>query len=283
MASDGDQATLDYLPMWNASDEQIYFWRIVPLGNMRFTIGIYRIAPEGGEAELVRDLTTTFADRLPLFDYEHLYLDGSSAISPDGNTVAVLMTAFDEMGASAQSLWTIDLNDAKAKPQKLADVEDFRAARPEWAQDFPPQAQGLSWTGDGAGIVVMSYSDVSVSMPFQVYQYIDIVSGEITPIVDFSGLEETESYSEPATGSDLPWRAYSPWTASLSPAGDKLLMVNDLSGTVAVFTAPLPPTGDLPVVSASADTSPMSGVATSSRGEDGKVVAYGLLLNLTEK
>ncbi|MBK8051011.1 MAG: hypothetical protein IPK16_30290 [Anaerolineales bacterium] len=129
----------------------------------------------------------------------------------------------------------------------------------------------------------MTYSDVGVSMPFQVYQYIDIASGEITPIVDFSGLEEMESYSEPATGSDLPWRVYSPWTASLSPAGDKLLMVNDLSGTVALFTAPLPPTGDLPAVSASADVSPMSGVATSSRGEDGKVLAYGLLLNITEE
>jgi catechol 2,3-dioxygenase-like lactoylglutathione lyase family enzyme len=54
-------------------------------------------------------------------------------------------------------------------------------------------------------------------------------------------------------------------------------------GTVAVFTAPLPPTGDLPVVSASADESPSSGVANSSRGEDGKVIAWGLLLNITEQ
>ncbi|MBK8048949.1 MAG: hypothetical protein IPK16_18630 [Anaerolineales bacterium] len=250
---------------------------------MRFTIGIYRIAPEGGEPELVRDLTTTFADRLPMFDYEKIYLDGTSALSPDGETLAVLMTSFDEMGASEQSLWTIDLTDAKSKPQMLADVEDFRAPRPEWAQDFPPQAQGLAWSGDGAGIVVMTHSDVGVSMPFQVYQYIDIANGEITPIVDFSGLEEMESYSEPAPGSDLPWRVYSPWTASLSPAGDKLLMVNDLSGTVALFTAPLPPAGDLPGISASADISPMSGVATSSRGAEGKVVAYGLLLNITEE
>ena len=60
-------------------------------------------------------------------------------------------------------------------------------------------------------------------------------------------------------------------------------MINDLGGTVALFTAPLPPTGDLPVVSASSDPSPMSGVATSSRGEGGKVLAYELLITITEE
>ncbi|MBK8051012.1 MAG: hypothetical protein IPK16_30295 [Anaerolineales bacterium] len=56
--------------------------------------------------------TTTFADRLPMFDYEKIYLDGTSALSPDGETLAVLMTSFDEMHASERSLWTIDLTDA---------------------------------------------------------------------------------------------------------------------------------------------------------------------------
>ena len=86
-----------------------------------------------------------------------------------------------------------------------------------------------------------------------------------------------------APGSELPWRAYSPWTGSLSPEGDMLLMINDLGGTVALFTATLPPTGDLPLVSASADESPSSGVANSSRGEGGKVTARGLLINITEQ
>ena len=129
----------------------------------------------------------------------------------------------------------------------------------------------------------MANSAVGATMPFQVYYYVDSAGGGITPVVDFSGLEEMDSYSEPAPGSDLPWRVYSPWTGSLSPAGDKLLMVNDLGGTVALFTAPLPPTGDLPAVSASTDESPSSGVANSSRGEDGKVIAYGLLLNTVEE
>ena len=283
LPDEGTNPKLDYLPMWHPSDGQIYFWRVVPLGNMRYTLGIYRTAPDGGEAELVRDLTVDFAAQVPLFDYEELFLDGISAISPDGNTVAALMTTVTEMGSTEQNLWTIDLTDPEAAPQLLAGPEDFRSGLPEWAQDFPPQAQGLSWTGDGAGIVAVVNTALNPSIPFQIYYYVDAAGGEITPVVDFSGLEEMDSYSEPAPGSDLPWRVYSPWTASLSPAGDKLLMINDLGGTVALFTAPLPPTGDLPTVSASSDPSPMSGVATSSRGQGGKVLAYELLLTITEE
>lgn len=285
LVADGERVNLDLVPMWNATDGQIYFWRIVPLGNMRFTIGIYRIAPDGDKAELVRDLTADFAAQLPLFDYEELFLDGISAISPDGNAVGVLMTSPNEMGAWEQGLWTIDLADTEAAPQRLAGVDDFRTALPDWAQDFPPQAQGLVWTGDGAGIVVVVNTNAGASMPFQVYYYVDAAGGGVTPVVDFSGLEDWESYSEPAPGSELelPWRAYSPWTGSLSPQGDKLLMVNDLGGVVGLFTAPLPPTGELPAVSASADESPMSGASLSSRAEDGKVVVYGLLLTITEE
>lgn len=280
--SEGEQPILDYLPMWHPSDGMIYFWRILPLGNFRYTIGLYRISPAGGEPELVRDLTAQFAAQIPLYDYERFFLDGVSAISPDGSTVAALMTMVNDMGGTQQSLYTIDIADTEAAPQALAGPEDFLSAIPEWAQDFPPQANGLFWTGDGKGIVVVVNTAINPSIPFQVYYYVDAAGDGITPVVDFSGLEDYESYSEPAPGSDLPWRAYSPWTGSLSPQGDKLLMVNDLGGTVALFTAPLPPTGDLPAVSASADESQATGIANSSRGEGGKVIAWGLLLNITE-
>jgi hypothetical protein len=283
LISEGERAELDYLPMWHPADEEIYFWRIVPLGNLRFTIGIYRVGLDGEEAVLVRDLTADFADRVPLFQYEELFLDGMSALSPDGETVVVLMTSINDMGIFEHTLWSIDLVDPDAEPLLLADVEDFRSALPDWAQDFPPQAQGLAWTGDGAGIVVVVNSQVSASTPFQVYYYVDANGEEITPVVDFSGLEEVESYAEPAPGSDLPWRVYSPWTGSLSPAGDKLLLINDLGGVVALFTAPLPPTGELPMVSASADESQYSGTATASRGDGGKVLAYDLLLTISEE
>lgn len=283
LKSEGKKPVLDYLPMWNSADSMIYFWRVVPLGNMRYTIGIYRIGVDGGAPELVRDLTADFAASLPYYQAEKIFLDGIAAVSPDGATVAVLMSSFDEMGATQQTLYAIDLADATAAPKQLAGMTEFSSAIPEWAQAFPPQAQGLSWTGDGKGVVVVVNTELNPSIPFQVYYYADADGSKVTPVVDFSGLTDYESYSEPATDSDLPWRAYSPWTASLSPKGDKLLMVNDLGGTVALFTAALPPTGALPVVSASTQESPSSGVATSSRGQDGKVLTYGLLMTIDEQ
>ena len=278
---DSQPPMLDYLPMWHPSDGQIYFWRIAPLGNMRFTIGLYRIAPAGGDPEQVRDLTASFAAQAPLFDYEALFLDGVSAIAPAGDTVAALMSSVNDMGSYQQSLWLIDISGDDAAPQQLAGPDQFATAVPEWVY-YPPQAQGLIWTGDSAGIVVVANTSAGTMMPFQVYYYVDAASAEVTPLVDFSGLEEMDSYSDPAPGSDLPWRAYSPWTGSLSPQGDTLLMINDLGGTIALFSAPLPPTGDLPVVTASDDESPMNGSANASRGEGGKVIMYGLGLNISE-
>jgi hypothetical protein len=38
----------------------------------------------------------------------------------------------------------------------------------------------------------------------------------------------------------------------MSPKGDKVLMVTDLSGVIGLLTSQLPPSGALPVVSASA-------------------------------
>ena len=87
LVADGEKVRLDYLPAWNPADGMIYFWRIVPLGNMRFTIGIYRIAPEGGDPELVRDLTAEFAAQIPLFQYDRFFLDGMSAIAPEARTL----------------------------------------------------------------------------------------------------------------------------------------------------------------------------------------------------
>ena len=116
LIADGEMPALDYLPMWNVDDGQIYFWRIVPLGNQRFTLGIFRLAADGGEAELVRDLTTVFAGQIPYYDYERIFLDGISAISPDGSAAAAIMTSISDVGTTEQKLWLIDLTDTKAEP-----------------------------------------------------------------------------------------------------------------------------------------------------------------------
>jgi hypothetical protein len=156
----------------------------------------------------------------------------------------------------------------------------FNAALPAW-QQFPAYPTGLSWTADGQGVLTIAQSE-DPHTPFTLFYYVEVESGSITPVVDFSGLPDPEAYSEPAPGSDIIARYFSPWTGSMSPQGDKLLMVNDLGGVMSLLTAPLPPTGDLPVVSATTDQSTMSTASRSSRSLDGKVLMYGLLLAVKE-
>jgi Tol biopolymer transport system component len=272
---------VDYLPAWNQADGQIYFWRFASQGEyLKFTMGIYRIAPEGGEAELVRDLTEAVPTAVPLFRQEGYYLDGPASISPDGTSLAALLSTFDEFGGTQTNLWLIDLADDTVAPQQLIDVAGFNAAQPAW-QDFPAYPLGVAWTADSQGVVAMAHSE-NVHTPFTLFYYVDVESGTVTPVVDFSTLADPESYMEPAPGSEIPYRYYSPWTASMSPEGDKLLMVNDLGGVSGLLSASLPPDGTLPGVSASSEESTMSTASRSSHSADGKVLVYGLLMEVQE-
>ena len=272
---------LDYLPAWNPADGQIYFWRFVSLGEyLKFNLGLYRLAPEGGEVELVRDLTEAIPQSVPVFEQEAFYMDGPSAISPDGQSLAALFSTIDEFGGLQTGLWLIDLTDAEAAPQELMPPAEFAAAVPAW-QPFPTFPNGLSWTADGQSVLVMALSD-DIHTPFTVFYNVNVEDGAVTPVVDFSSLPDPESYFEPAPDSELIFRYYSPWTASMSPQGDKLLMLNDLGGVMGMFTAPLPPDGSLPVVSAATEESTMSTASRSSRSQDGKVLIYGLLFTVQE-
>ena len=243
--------------MWHPSDGQIYFWRIVPLGNFRYTIGLYRISPDGGEPELVRDLTAQFAAQIPLYDYERLFLDGVSAISPDGNTVAALMTRVNDMGGTEQSLWT-------HRPRRCQGRTPGAGRRRGLPQRDPRVGAGLPAAGarpvldrrrqghrrrgqHGAERLRSPSRSTTMSTCGRRHH-----AGRRLQRAGGDGeLLRTGSRQRPALACLLAL------DGSLSPAGDKLLMVNDLGGTVALFTAPLPPTGDLPVVSASADESPI--------------------------
>ena len=62
-----------------------------------------------------------------------------------------------------------------------------------------------------------------------------------------------------------------------------LLMLNDLGGTMGLFTSVLPPTETLPAVSASSQQPVEQGSTRSSRSSDGKLIMYGLLMTVAEQ
>jgi hypothetical protein len=274
------ELNLDYVPMWNPADGSLLFWRLSPLGNLQYDLGIFSVDPAGGNAELVVDVSESMAGFVPFFRTDEIALDGPSGVSPDGLAVAVLMRSLNDLGATASSLWLIDLGGVIDEPVLALDAEGLRAGLPEW-QSFPPTARGLSWTADSATVVTLSTSP-SVQTPFTLLHSVDVATLETTPVVDFSGLPDARSYFDIAEGSTLPWRAYSPWTASLTSAGDALLMVNDLTGIAGVFQAALPAQGDLPTVIAYTERVNSNMSTRASRSVDGKVVVYGALL-ITEQ
>ena len=84
--------TLDYLPMWSPTGDNIYFWRSVPIqAPITYTLQLMRIAPTGGTPELVSDLTQALAGNLLFFSNQYWFMDGVSAMSPDGSKIAMIM------------------------------------------------------------------------------------------------------------------------------------------------------------------------------------------------
>ncbi|MFZ1768873.1 MAG: hypothetical protein WAU00_06735 [Caldilinea sp.] len=273
-------ALIDYLPSWNAADGSIVFWRVKALGFPNFEVALYKVTP-GSEAELVRDLTEALPQQILIFQQESFYLDGFSAVSPDGTKLAAIVNDVSGFGAQA-NLWVIDLTDDTVAPTPVMSFADYQSAVPNWP-GVPAAPVGLSWTADSAGLVTVGFSNLGNSTPFMVFFYVDPAAGSFTPVVDFSGVEDSSAYFATAPDSDLPWRAFSPWTGSLSPSGAKLLMLNDLTGRMGLFTSPLPPTGGLPPVATAANESIASTVTRSSRAANGMMLMYGLLLTISEE
>jgi hypothetical protein len=171
-------------------------------------------------------LTTTLPKLIPFFYYQTVALDGSSAVAPDGSKVAVLMASLNDMGAAQYSLYTVDLAQPDAAPQLVVEPTSWGAAVPTW-QDMPTNPLGISWLPDSKGLVVEAFSQ-NTWTPFTVFYYIDAASSEMTPVVDFSGLDSSEAYGENAPDTEIPWRYYSPWAASLAPAAQGVVNGNSV-------------------------------------------------------
>ncbi len=268
---------LDLLPMWSPDSSTIYFWRVEPLGDLAYNMGIFQIGATEGDAEQVIDLTDSMTGYLPRYSQSNFGLDGMSALSPDGSQIAVLLTDMTNTlyGTTPVTLWLLNLDDAASEPAQLMTSDDFQAALPTW-QNLPANPQGLSWTGDGSAIVVNAFSN-DTHAPLNLYYYVDAASGEAVPAVDFSGAATIEDlYS--VDGTPIPLRYYAPWSASLTADDMTLVMFNDLGGTAGVLESVLPPTGDLPEILRTAESlSTLPTGVRSSRSDDGKVIMSGIM------
>ncbi len=189
--------SLDYLPMWNHQDGQIYFWRSVPDPTypLSLTLSVMRVAPDGGEAELVREVQENPAGNLIWFDNEAWYMDGVSALSPDGRYVAMLVVTvdYDTEDPGNDGLWIVDLEETGTPLRQVATTEELQAALPSWSAT-PLVPVGLSWQANGESLVVIAMNN-DPQLPVVVLYDVDVANGTLTPVVDFSAVPDIESYN----------------------------------------------------------------------------------------
>jgi hypothetical protein len=274
--------TLDYLPMWDKSSGNLYFWRSERVGDAQFTLKLYRLAPDGGEAELVRDLTDDFRQELLVFDYESYYMDGISSISPDGSKLVMAVSSFEDVyNYPKNGLWLVDLTDETAPPQLLADMAALQTALPGW-QSIPAAPAGVAWTADSAGVVLLAASK-DLQLAINLVYYVNVSDGKMTPLMDFSQYKHPDLfYTEMVNG--LPLFMYAPWTTVVSAAGDKLLLYSSASGAGTILAAPLPLDGSALSLVYERETPPVLSLETrASVASDGKVVMYEALFTTAEK
>jgi hypothetical protein len=270
--------TLDYLPTWDVATGYLYFWRSTPDQQGEFGLELMRLDPATEtEPELVRSFGQSLGDGMVRFGWQRFYLQGPTAIAPDGSQLAIAIAPVQEMDlSSSNALWLIDLVDIQAEPRQVATALDWQEALPQWSNQ-PAITRGLQWTADGKGIVVAALSS-DLRLPLLLSYYVDVASGDVTPVVDFSDSSDRDAFFQlNASGHAL--RFDVPWTVALAPNANVLLMVTDLGGVVRILGAPLPPTGAAPML-LSEHRSPSYEAWTRSSSGGGTVLVYGLLLQL---
>jgi hypothetical protein len=198
-----DGALLDITPVWDPATNGLYFFRAVDdPANDRFTNGLYRIAAQDGvptgEPELVADLSSQFERPFPVYNSPGQFaLNGSAAISPDGTTMAVLTRpALDDI-----DIWLIDL--AGGALDHVAAWENIKTLGvPVWSPTDGDVPEGLAWMPDNQGLIVVDINTAfggPTASPLA--RYIDIMSGAVTPLVDFSGVPDAPTFLRPAADS----------------------------------------------------------------------------------
>jgi hypothetical protein len=208
-------AVLDYLPVWNPATGDLYFFRTEPAGasdsaaftamSTPLTLSLYRLSPAGGDAKLVRDLASdlkAMQHPFPVFPSTRRFLEGPAAISPDGKQLAVSLRSQDLKDAT-DGIWLLDLAGGASK-QVVSSAGGFTAGMPSWAAPVN-SVDALAWTADGSGLLFAA-SNIKAADPLidQNFYSVDLKTGTVTPLLDFSRYASRDDFSASGAGKNAP-------------------------------------------------------------------------------
>ncbi len=226
---DGFSGLLDYLPTWSPADNTLYFFRSEKLSEGSYSLTLMRM--NGETAELVRDLTN---------DLPRLSVFRQAVIDPGGQYMAIPVAGQDR-DDPANGLWLLNLQSGEFN--QLASYPDFYAAVPEWVdKTILVNVEDVQWAGS-QGLVVLLYSgDFRASYGLVNYYYMDVATGVITPLFDFSGLSSPADIFRPDSEGQTPISRF-PRVGVAAPDGSAFFYVHfeEPGREVGISALPLPP------------------------------------------
>ena len=231
-----DEFTIDYLPAYTPNDD-IYFFRSERLSS-GYNITLQRLAVGADEPEQVVNLTL-FLPTLSIFY--------SPVVSPDGTQIVFPVQAV-ERDDVRNGLWLVDLT--TGQPRQLTDVDDTHVGLPESQRELFMYITNPVWAAGGEGIVFRTFNpEFSTTFPGGNYLYVDVATGEVSPVIDLS------DFPPPEEAFLIDEEGYSqiirvPRDGAMSADGSTFVYLrHDVDPTMAQIAAvPLPPDGSEPVV-----------------------------------
>ncbi|MBZ0308394.1 MAG: hypothetical protein K8I82_20175, partial [Anaerolineae bacterium] len=119
----------------------------------------------------------------------------------------------------------------------------FYAVLPEWVdRDFPVNIEDIQWAGS-EGLVVWLYSrEFNASYGLVNYYYVDVSTGGITPLFDFSGLSSPADIFQPDSEGQTPFSRF-PRVGVTAPDGSAFFYIHyeELGSNMHISALPLPP------------------------------------------
>ncbi|MBL8156641.1 MAG: hypothetical protein JNM70_20860, partial [Anaerolineae bacterium] len=184
---------------------------------------LYRLSPEGGEPERIRDLSGLWT-RLAIYEFAERDLNGAMAVSPDAGQIAFLVRESDRDSAS-NGVWVMSLSGADA-PRQIITMSDLRIGLPSDMDDRDAGLlpMGLAWTADQTGLFVYASNAAQLTGIAAMLYHYRLTDGTLTALSDFSSYTEAQlTQVNPETGFTPLFET--PRTAALSPDGTAVLTI----------------------------------------------------------
>ena len=197
--------------------------------------GLFRMAPEGGEPELIRDLTGVFS-LFPIYPTADYSLEGVMAVSPDAQRIALLIRE-NEFDSPRNGVWVMDLSGANP-PAQIVTSDIFSTGLPESYRDqtaYGTIPYALTWDAEGTGFYLLARDYGNREMVSGLAYHIDVQSGRTTLLTDVTDFTAEEFMAiDEATGRSPQFLMAQ--AAVLAPDGSGLLIFNrdPISGVMGI-------------------------------------------------